>query len=130
MPIHYELDAPTRILHIIAVGSVDDDEMMKFTQSLIADESVPTDCCKLVDLCGLDESTVSAAVVRQAADLLSRHGLPAGDARVAMVAGRDFAFGLARMYQSYRSMAPERFRVFRDRREALSWLGASVPPSA
>jgi hypothetical protein len=116
-------------LRITALGSVDDDEMMKFTRRLIGDAGVPSDCSKLVDLCGLDESTVSPSIVRQAADLLSSHGLPSGEARVAMVAGRDFAYGLARMYQSYRSMAPERFRVFRDRAEALAWLGVAKPVS-
>jgi hypothetical protein len=40
-----------------------------------------------------------------------------------MVASRDLAFGLARMYESLRAEAPERIKTFRTMEEARAWLG-------
>lgn len=126
MPIDYRFDAARSLLIVIARGAVGDEVMMEFARKIAEDTSVPSDCQKYIDLCGLEESTVSPAVIRRAAELLSSSGAPAGPGRTAMVAGRDFAYGLARMYQSYRSLDPERFRVFRDAREALDWLGVET----
>jgi tetrahydromethanopterin S-methyltransferase subunit E len=43
--------------------------------------------------------------------------------RVAMVATTDVHYGLSRMYQAFRSDSPLDLRVFRDMREARTWLG-------
>lgn len=48
------------------------------------------------------------------------------DTRLAVVAGSDEQFGLARMYGAYRSGVSERVQVFRHPAEACAWLG--VPP--
>lgn len=123
MPIDFEFDASICLVTITACGSVGDEEMLEFTQRIAAETALPRDCNKYVDLCGLTEATVSPTVIRRAADLLASSAVGTGTGCVALVAGRDFAYGLARMYQSYRSMAPERLRVFRERRDALDWLG-------
>lgn len=130
MPIDYRFDASRSLLIVNAHGAVADEVMIEFARKLAADTAVPTDCQKYVDLCGLEESTVSPAVIRRAAEVLSSSGASSGSGRIAMIAGRDFAYGLARMYQSYRSLDPERFRVFRDPSEALEWLGVGTgdPP--
>ena len=43
-------------------------------------------------------------------------------ARRAFVTGSDFAFGMARMYQTLADDLPSEIRVFDDMSEALEWL--------
>ena len=52
----------------------------------------------------------------------ARAGEPRG--RTAYVADADLAFGLMRVYQAYRSEHDDQISVFRDRKEAIDWLGA------
>ena len=53
----------------------------------------------------------------------------APEARRALVAATDVAFGLARMYGTYRETisAKDQIRVFRNIRDAEQWLGLPVP---
>ena len=51
--------------------------------------------------------------------------------RFAIVAPRDFEFGLGRMYEAHReqdSRSTKRVGVFRTREEALAWLGLTREP--
>jgi hypothetical protein len=43
--------------------------------------------------------------------------------KVAVVAARDVEYGLSRMFQVFMDGPPFEFRIFRDRAEALEWLG-------
>ncbi len=48
-----------------------------------------------------------------------------GDHRVAIVAGRDLAYGISRMYEAWTDQRRQRrLRVLRSTEEALRWLGA------
>jgi hypothetical protein len=68
---------------------------------------------------------VSADQIRQIAALSAQMDTRHPGPKLAIVAPRDFEFGLGRMYQSYRSLEPagtKQIEVFRSVPEAMAWL--------
>ncbi|WJW75895.1 hypothetical protein QVG61_02055 [Thiohalobacter sp. IOR34] len=49
--------------------------------------------------------------------------------RLALVAPRDFYFGLCRMFEAYADDLPIEVYVFRDRKDALQWLNPGPSPA-
>jgi len=76
-----------------------------------------------VDLrCIGPEPDISAEGVRSLASFWrSAYDQMAGG-KLAIIADRDAAYGMARMYQSLRDDGPDRIRVFRDEADAWSWI--------
>jgi hypothetical protein len=66
---------------------------------------------------------VEATSLREAATTFRGLDTTVFETRVAILATSDVAFGLARMYQSFRGDSTVEFEVFRDRAAALEWLG-------
>ena len=46
--------------------------------------------------------------------------------KTAVLTSEDAAFGMSRVYEVFSSESPEKVQVFRDRHEALCFLGAPV----
>jgi hypothetical protein len=81
----------------------------------------------LVDTSDVTEVTLSAqAIVQMGHSLLFDP-----TAKRAYVVTTDLVFGLARMYELYQNLrGPQNVRVFRDRDEALRWLGLNEVSAA
>ena len=69
---------------------------------------------------------LSSDQVKQIGDLVSEHWGKQAAPKSALVASKDLAFGLARMYEA-RLESRGQVRVFREMEEALSWLGSAAP---
>jgi len=72
---------------------------------------------------------ISSPEVQELADFVLTHQ-PAPPEKVAFVTGRDVDFGLARMFEAFRSDPRTAFKVFRDFDAALQWAGAREPDAA
>ena len=72
---------------------------------------------------------ISSPEVQELADFVLTNQ-PAPPEKVAFVTGRDVDFGLARMFEAFRSDPRTAFKVFRDFDAALRWAGAQEPNAA
>jgi hypothetical protein len=79
----------------------------------------------LVDLTELTVLQITTEEIRQvvAEDKITAKFAPG--AFVAIVAPRDYVFGMARMWQAFAEVTGWETAVFRDRAEAIEWLKAS-----
>ena len=68
---------------------------------------------------------LSASEVRALAEFAKLHS-PFSDLRMAFVVARDLEFGLIRMFEVFRDNGSARTSVFRDRQDALGWLGTDA----
>jgi hypothetical protein len=76
----------------------------------------------LADLTSVEEVPISGADVRANVDLEPRLADRIGKARFAIVAQREYIFGLARMYQAMMEDSSIDIRTFREIDQARSWL--------
>lgn len=103
-------------------GIVGDDELVESYRDLIAEPDYDLTFDDLVDLTPLVELRVTSDAVRRLVALFEPYNHLGVTNRLAIVAPRDYMYGMARMYQLLRSEAPEQTMVFRSLDEAAAWL--------
>ena len=128
MAFTHSYDPDTKVLYLKASGAITDEEAISYAQKLAADASIPPGRAELADFSEANLAALSAEALRRIASVFQRHDLDPGSSRVALVVSGDLGFGLARMYQAFRSESAIQLRVFRDVAAARKWLG--LPPEA
>lgn len=131
MPLEHRIDHRLRLVLTRAVGTLTDDEVFAYQREVW---SRP-------DVAGYDELVDMSAVQHVAVPSIDRVALLASlsagmdpqapVSRFAIVAPRDFEYGLGRLYGARRELdtrGTKRVAVFRTRAEALSWLGLEREP--
>ncbi len=131
MPIEAKVDERRGFVEIVLAGDVTDSELSGAVDRFFSEtwSALPLG---LLDLRDVEATDVSARLIRKAASRAESHVDPRLESgKFAIVAARDFLFGMARMYEILRSDSPVEVRVFRDRQEALLWLGIAEngPPA-
>ena len=128
MPIDYRIDHDRRLVLATAHGEIGEDDLLTYQKTVWSD---PTHAGygELVDMSGVAAiKTPSVAGMRNLAALSASMDTPGRASRFAIVAPGDLAFGLGRMYQSYRELKADtrkKVAVFRTRDEALDWLAGA-----
>ncbi len=123
MPIQYRIDVATGVLHVTAEGRVSDAELRDFATRAAGDPELRSGIHELIDLRSADLAEISSGLIPEVASVFGAHDRGRTEARIAIVASDDAAYGLSRMYQAYRDDAPFELRVFRDLEDARAWLG-------
>jgi hypothetical protein len=124
MPIEYLFKEDERLVVIIHVGVVPDDEFLASYEGLFGDDRYDKTFNLLVDLRRADSAVRSQQALRQFADFAQGQYTDADETtKVAVVAPKDVSFGLARMYEVFSHNVPWEFVVFRSADAALAWLG-------
>jgi hypothetical protein len=126
MTIHYRIDASSNRITTRVFGAVTIDEAFQHLDELSADPSYEPDLDVLLDLIDcetlLDTDQIRVAAARVTADLSTlRFG------RLAIVVASEAFFGMLRMFHTLSESAFSEAQIFRDRDEALQWLGESGP---
>lgn len=80
----------------------------------------------LADLRAVEHFNVSSVGIRQLTRTLPRLDELRIQTKLAIVAEKDDVYGMARMYQTLRSDAPQLIQVFRDMEDAKGWLASLV----
>jgi hypothetical protein len=126
VPIRYHIRSDLRLVVLIHIGSVTDQEFLSGYQDLAADPRFCPDLDRLVDLRQTDSSARSIETLRSlAARVRNRYeGIDAAP-RTAVIATHDVSFGLARLFEALTDVLPGEFIVVRTADEALAWLGIS-----
>lgn len=124
MPITYQLKPDERLVVLVHVGVVTDDEFLSFYKALYEDARFDKSFNLLVDLRQTESSVRSAAALNEFADFVrGQYVSTTAPPKVAVVAPEDISFGLARMYEFFSGTVPWEFVVFREADAALAWLG-------
>jgi hypothetical protein len=123
MPVRQRWDEELRTLFVTLSGPVSDQEFVDFATELVGRNDIPPAHMEFIDLSELKRTDVEATSLREAATTFRGLDTTVFETRVAILATSDVAFGLARMYQSFRGDSTVEFEVFRDRAAALEWLG-------
>jgi hypothetical protein len=123
MPIEAKVDERRGLVEVVLAGEVTDAELSGAVDRFFSEawSALPLGLLDMSDLVATD---VSAALIHKAASRAQNVVDPRlASGKFAIVAPRDFLFGMARMYEILRSDSPVEVHVFRDRQEALLWLG-------
>lgn len=123
MPIHVRVDEAQALVEVEFAGELTDSDFIE-TVTRYLREPFTTLPLGLFDLSGVTVMDVASASIREVARRAAEHvDSSLEEGKVAIVAPRDFLFGMARMYEILRDGSPVEVRVFRERGEAESWLG-------
>lgn len=123
MPIQYQIDPARRRVYLTLSETITDGDLFAAYERLYADPAHRVGMDELTDCRAVErvEATTAGLVALAAATARMLDGA-AQAWRVAIVAPSDVVFGMARMYEAFRSESPEQVRVFRDRAAAEAWL--------
>lgn len=137
MPIKYRIDHEHRLVHAVITGTLTRDDTFDYQREVWSRPDV-RGYHQLVDATGIEHIDVpfpSAEAMRELAALAASMDDPGVKSRFAIVATSAFAYGLARMYATYRALdlrSTKEVAVFRTVEEATEWLGvgpAGASPS-
>lgn len=123
MAVVYTIDPETGIVRLTTTGVSDARESLEVFTRVLSDPTVPRPLRVLDDRRGVS-ADVSNEAVRTAVQAVQRFAGQVAGVRVAVLAGQDTTFGLARMFQLSAGDLPMGFRVFRGESdaEAVAWL--------
>ncbi len=128
MPIDYRIDHERRLVLATAHGELTEDDLFTYQKTAWSDPA-HAGYGELVDMTDVAAVKMpSVAGMRNLAALSASMDTPGRASRFAIVAPGDLAFGLGRMYQSYRELktdSTKKVAVFRTRDEALDWLAGA-----
>jgi len=125
MPLVYRVDHDARIVLVLGSGTLTDTDIFSY-QTAVWSRPEVAGYDELVDMSLVTEIVVPTKDrVRDLATLSATMDDKSTTSRFAIVAQTDVAFGLGRMYQTYRALdrrSTKEVGVFRTMREALAFL--------
>lgn len=123
MPFSFHVDENTGVIHIQAIGEVNEAELMDLSERLRHDVAFVAGYPILCDGSTLTAVLISSSLIESLGRTAkSRANL------VAIIAPSPVAFGLARMYQIFSDPEDMRMRVFPRADEAMAWLRLHSTP--
>jgi hypothetical protein len=129
VPITYQINHDHRLVHARIAGALTRDDLLSYQREVWSLPEV-RGYNQLVDASEMGEVEIpfpSADAMRELASLAASMDDPGVRTRFAIVATSAFAYGLGRMYATYRALDPRSTRtvnVFRSVEDALVWLNA------
>ena len=124
MPFEYVADPNSAYVLVTFTGEVDDACLLEYAEKIGVE--IPEGVPELVDLRGLSKFSVTPAGTKLMAKYDAEFAVQTGAAPVAIVAGSDLTYGMARMYQIFSESNPSPMEVFRSFSEANKWLIAAI----
>jgi hypothetical protein len=127
LPITYEIHHDRKLVHARISGTLTRDDAMQYQQHVWSLPEV-RGYNQLIDASEMGHVDIpfpSADAMRELSSLAASMDDPNGRTRFAIVATSAFAYGLARMYATYRALDPRSTRVvsvFRSVEDATVWL--------
>ena len=130
MPIAHRVDHKLRLVVAVGYGTVTAEDLFAY-QREVASRPDAAGYDELVDMTPVIHIVAEESPrARDLASLAASTDRPEVRTRFAIVAPTDLAFGLGRMYQSYRENEPrttKQVAVFRTMEEACRFLGVEPP---
>jgi len=123
MGISYRIDENLGLVFSTASGILSDEDLINHKRKLFSDPAFKPGMKELSDGSNIEKLSVTTDGVRKMAELDKRHAEKLRGYKLAILAHTDEVFGVARMYQAMTEEHFEFVQVFRDRAEAMKWLG-------
>lgn len=123
MPISYRIDPERNFVFTTASGILTDDDILDLKRRLTADPEFRAGMRELSDVRAVTDLRVTAQGVRSMVDEDAKQSSTLHSYKLAIVAGKDSVFGMARMYQMLTEGNLPHVAVFRDYETAARWLG-------
>lgn len=132
MPITYEIDHDRKLVHARITGTFTKEDAFQYQQNVwtLSDVRGYNELVDTTDMGHVDIPFPSADAMRELSTLAGSMDDPNTRTRFAIVATSAFAYGLARMYATYRALDPRSTRavsVFRSVEDAMKWLESDEP---
>jgi hypothetical protein len=128
MPIEYLIDHDRKLVLAKARGTVTDQDVFGYQREVWSRDDV-AGYDELVDMSEVEHIALpSVDRVRELASLSVHMDAPSLSSKLAIIAPQDVAFGLGRMFATYREMGAQstkQVEVFRSLGEALAFLGVT-----
>jgi hypothetical protein len=121
MPSSYTIDPARRLVITRVWGAATDEDIHEHGRRLRADPLYDPTYRQLADMSGVTDILVRTSTIEE----ISRGQLFAPGTQRAFVASSDAVFGLLRKFQLHAESLGQTIRVFRDRKEAETWLSLS-----
>ena len=126
MPIEYEIRDDLKLVIARATGVMTSADMMKYQMDAWGNSAVH-EYDEIVDVSAVERFDYkSSASMQEVTRLSAKMDWVNHSKKFAIVAPSDTAFGMARMYQSYREtdvLTRKEVQVFRTMEQARQWLG-------
>jgi hypothetical protein len=119
MPFFYKIDKERRLVMSTAAGELTKDEVRTLQDQLRKDPDFDPNFSQLSDLTHVTAMNITGAEMQELAATTAF----SPNARRAVIASNDLAFGLARMFEQFRETKGDQgIRVFRKLEDALDWI--------
>ena len=130
MPIEFTIDHARRLVTAKARGTLSGADVFNYQRAVWSRSDVQgyNELLDMRDVLEIDLESVDR--MRTLAELSASMDAPATPSKFAIVATTDEAFGLSRMYESYRRLeekSTKQVGVFRTLNEAYAYLGVAPP---
>ena len=130
MPAIHSIDHDAKLIATLWSGSTTDRELSEalsqYHRQIREFDYVSYN--QLLDFSGVESIHITVAGIRHLAHTAVGTDVAGRRTKLAIVVDRPVAFGLARMYATYRGLVPGQSKevaVFRERGEALDWLNGT-----
>ncbi len=123
MPIKYTIDPTNGTILTTVSGSVTAEDIIKYLGEVFPHPKRGQPHCEIFDLRDAGTFDVDMDGARRIAAFAKGYRSELESAMVALVAPRDFEYGVGRVIGAYLDELPLDFRVFRNMKDAKSWIG-------
>lgn len=125
MPIEYTIDHARRLVLATGRGTLSGDDIFGYQKDVWSRPEV-SGYDELMDMTDIEKIDLrSVEHIKQLAELSASMDATAAQSRFAIVAPGDYAYGLGRMYESYRRLegrSTKQVGVFRSHADAMAFL--------
>jgi hypothetical protein len=125
MPIEFRIHHDRRLVHAEGHGTLTDREIFEYQREVWSRPDV-AGYDELIDMSAVEHiAAPSSERIRELAALSAAMDAPQSESKFVIVAPEDLAFGLGRMYETYRGLnqgSKKQVSVFRSLADALAFL--------
>jgi len=122
-----KIDKERKLAQIIASGRVNGVELKEIFTEVVSHEDWQAGFNMLCDYSKIEIYDVDSQDIYDITDWQTTIDALIGNGKCAVVATRDFIYGMNRMWEFLSSDRSQRIGIFRHMKEAVSWLGCPVP---
>jgi hypothetical protein len=122
----YHIDPRYNLVRTHALGVLTDEDIVGHKKRLAADPRFTPGMYELSDVRGVTDLRVTPEGIQALVEVDGSQSSKLQDYKLAIVAGQDLVFGLARTYGILAQRHVPNIGVFRDDREAAEWLGVTL----
>ena len=129
MPISYQYDSTTRILHVLPNGVVTIADIAAYADAALADKEVASGYVEVVYFDKVTEFAISYEASTALRDIFLRCIDKKSYIGSVLIGASNYHYGMARMFEMLAEDLLSEVRVFRESAEAMAWFQSTPAPA-